>query len=95
MYSFNWGCLFICKGDQIGSGNFSKVFNGHIKNDKGIRKVAWKIPNLKNDEDKEALLKELKTLSTPALLHDNICQMLMHVNIEGKNINYFTTFECK
>jgi len=44
--------------------------------------VAWKISNSLN-ADNAVLLKELKTLSLPKLAHENICQMVMHMNING------------
>jgi len=71
------------KGKVIGSGKFSIVYDGYIETGKGRKEIAWKIPNIENEEEIKALLKELKTLSIPALVHKNVCRMLTHVNIEG------------
>jgi len=74
--------FLIFLGEIIDTGNYATVYNGFITKDSEIRKVAWKISNIRN-ADNDVLLQELQTLSTPALLHENICQMVMHMNIKG------------
>jgi len=55
-----------------------------------VKQVAWKISNTQN-ADNAVLLKELKTLSMPNLAHENICQMVMHVNMNGTDYTLFKT----
>jgi len=70
------------KGEIIDTGNYATVYHGFITKDLETKKVAWKISNVRNANN-DVLLQELKTLSMPALLHENICQMVMHMNIKG------------
>jgi len=53
--------------DLIGTGNFSRVYNGYIMNGEDKIKTAVKIPNIEKPEDIEALQNELKTLSRTEL----------------------------
>jgi len=71
--------------DLIGTGHFSKVYIGCIMNGEDKTKVAVKIPNIEKPEDIEALQNELKTLSRTELHHENVCQMLMYINIKGNS----------
>jgi len=77
--------LFAFPGTKIGEGNYSTVYNGFVNIKSKVEQVAWKVSNIRN-ADNSVLLKELKTMSMPKLAHKNICQMVMHVNINGKEI---------